>query len=329
MRKVIYLMLFAIFMLATTVSAHEGEMIREYRFTTTNSNFNVDAPYISEFVYDGNNKYALVNVTHKGLHERSQSVIEREFQGLLRQEVPKTIEENGVVYELQDVEFVAVDGGHSIIAFTDFLEMTKRPDNVPRTKEVDGVTAFLVNVVMLDSETWTYGFTVPARFIGGPGIRYYILPDGTRIPVNPDTPEFYGYENAILTFLGRDPDTHRITSGRWTSNYTYNANGNMVRHAEFSGYRKTATFRANYGVSNLTYDAVATFVSHPDLEEGITLYEVLAIATYERVHASDNGGLTMIQIIIRVATAIVVLAVLIAGILYLLGRRKKQQSSQN
>jgi len=299
-----------------------GEIVKEHRFSTKNaSSIEAEASeHFEQAISEDGKEYVLKDLSFVILDKRENEILEKEFTGLSESEVPETVEHEGREFSLRDVSFTS-KSGISITASKEFFtSMNVRP---PQTTEimVDGraVAAQLINVEALGEE-WSSDFVIDAIFSGDPyQISRYLLPDGTSIPVNHNTPEFRGYEDAILIFRGYDPTRHRITAGRWTSEFDGTA-----RHAEFTGDRLISSYRANYGVQSITYDAAAVYerITDPTLADGETIYDVLATAIY--LPASE--GLTLAQIILRIAAGLFIVALLAAAILFVIGKKKKKKT---
>jgi len=162
---------------------------------------------------------------------------------------------------------------------------------------------------------------VTAKFIGDPDVAYYKLED-TKIPNNPETPTFEGYQETILRHLNYNPADYHITDGKWSSNYV-TENGQTVRYAEFSGLRKASDWTAYYeeeltadSPALATYDAVATYTN--GMKD--TSYEVMITVDYEKV------GLTLLQKILLASAAIIVLGGLTAAILLIIRKKRNKES---
>ena len=241
--------------------------------------------------------------------------------------VKKSITKSGQKLELDDVEWTE----HRRNAATGTLTYSsdKRP-TAPKTKEIiaslpDGKEISVIGKLQRIEQTgssYSKPFTVTAKFIGDPDVAYYKLKD-TKIPNNPETPTFEGYQETILRHLNYNPADYRITDGKWKGNYV-TENGQTVRYAEFSGNRRTSDWIAYYqeeltenSPTLATYDAVATYTN------GIkdTSYEVMITVDYEEV------GLSLLQKVLIVTAGIAILSIIIGLILMIL--KKKMEKNKN
>ena len=151
--------------------------------------------------------------------------------------------------------------------------------------------------------------TIDGEFRGSVGTQYfYFANTGTLWPYNANAPVWNGYQSDILTYLNLDASAYRITGGSWTSS---RVSGNtLIRTARFTGTSNVCDYTAKYvdGSDSDGYTANAVYLSP---------YKVKAIATYEQ------AGLTTIQKVL-IGAGILILAIVIALILYFLKRKKRE-----
>ena len=152
--------------------------------------------------------------------------------------------------------------------------------------------------------------TIDGEFRGAVGTQYfYFANTGTLWPYNANAPVWNGYQSDILTYLNLDASAYRITGGRWTR---ARVSGNtLIRTARFTGSSTVCDYTAKYvdGSDSDGYTANAVYLSP---------YKVKAIATYEQ------AGLTTVQKVL-IGAGILILAIVIALILYFLKRKKREE----
>lgn len=255
----------------------------------------------------------------------------RNFTGLKEKTVPRFIRlKSGKKLELSGVKWTEYTRQAATGTAT-YTGTSSKPD-APATKDItaimpDGSTITVkgrLQRVERTGSSYSKPFTVTAKFTGDRDVAYYKL-GNIKIPNNPDTPAFEGYQHVLLQRLGYNPENYQITAGKWTSDYKTEG-GQTVRYAEFSGMQKTSDWTAFY-TEALTgdspqlssYDAVAEYtngVEHPD-------YEIKAVVTYEK---EVQKGLTLLQKVLLVTAAIAVIALVIGMILMVMKKKKKPEN---
>lgn len=256
----------------------------------------------------------------------------RTYHSLSEKKVPEMItlkkgKDAGTKLLLADVSYTE-NRRNAATGMTTFTGTNHRPD-APATKEItatlpDGSTITVTGQLQKVEKTgssYNKPFTVNAKFTGDPDVSYYKLGD-IKIPNNPESPVFDGYQQILLQHLGYDSSKYRITSGKWTSDYKQE-NGQTVRYAQFSGLQSTADWTAYY-TETITADSpqLATYDATAEYTNGVadTSYEVAVTVTYEKV------GLTLLQKILIASAAVIVIAGLIAAILLIM--RKKRAKNE-
>lgn len=336
-KRVISILMVLLLSFSGAVYAAES-VTKEYNLTTKNKDYaklavsDLEEGDLSEarkeIRIDGR-KYRAIKVEFRENKQKKPVKRTRTYTGLSEKKVPKTIRlKSGKKLQLSDVKWTENKRNAATGTMT-FTGMNQRP-NAPATKDItatlpDGstitVTGHLQRVEQSGS-SYDKPFTVKARFIGDRDVSYYQFGD-IRIPNNPDSPEFEGYQEVLLSHLGYDPENYRITSGRWTGDYQ-KENGRTVRYAEFSGQQRSANWTAYY-TETVTADSpqLATYDATAEYSNGIeeTSYELTAIVTYEKV------GLTLLQKILIAGAAVIIIAGLIAVILMIIRKKRDQEAS--
>lgn len=249
------------------------------------------------------------------------------YDNLTEKKLPKgsdEIEKDGKTLKLTDTKWESV--GRTPISGTSTIKGSDKKPEFAATKKVtatiaDGSTVTadckLINVEQSGS-SYSKPFTVTAKFYGDSDVDYYVF-GNAQIPNNPSSPVWQGYESQILKALGLSSSEYVITSGKWTSDYE-DENGAMVRYAEFSGVRQSSDWTAYYkedAVNEKIYTATCTY--EPETAE----YTVTATVDYSITHISLFGKVAI------GSAAVIVIAGLIAIILAVIGKKKKETKEEN
>ena len=337
--KKILVTLMCLMLISTSFALAEEKIVKEYEFQTTNPDYesytidNIgsgDMKDIPETVENG--FFTIKRVTDIKIKLLSEEVPEEViYENLVEKALPEDADEykteDGTTLKLLDTEWEEAE--REAVTGTYTMKGYNRQPEFPATRQftatlADGsqVTATAkLQKVEASGQSYTKDFTVDAKFIGDSDVAYYDL-DGTLIPNNPASPMFEGYERVILTYFGMDPNEHKITSGKWLTDYI-EEDGVTVRYASFSGKKLAGDWTGYYkeeltesSPSPVIYTATCYYGENID-----PLYNVLVTVEY---------GKTEI-IIERVAAAscgLVVTAGLIAFILAFLAKKKKKQEEE-
>lgn len=337
--KKILVTLMCLMLISSSFALAEEKIVKEYEFQTTNPDYSSytldnigtgDLKDIPETVENG--FFTIKRVTDIKIKLLSEEVPEEViFENLVEKVLPENSDEykteDGNVLKLLDTEWdetkrEAVTGTYIIKGFNTQPEF-------PATKQftvtlADGsqvtATAKLKNVEA-HGQSYTKDFTVDAKFIGDSDVAYYDL-EGTLIPNNPESPMFEGYEDIILNFFGMDPNQHRITSGKWLTDYI-EEDGITVRYASFSG-KKLAGDWIGYYEEELTENSPSPVVYTA------TCYYGENIDPIYNVHVTVEYGKTELRVerVVAASCSVAVAAGLIAFILAFLAKKKKKQEEE-
>lgn len=186
-----------------------------------------------------------------------------------------------------------------------------------KDKETDkAVTASLKLVSVSKSNPyWIDTNSMEGTVTGYDALVYDLTNSSVQIPKNTESPNFKGYENAILKSLNLNSDNYRITGASWSGEAYYNSDNVLCRNCTYSlqlrVYDATAIYEAKINLPDkITYTAISTYAD----EEADKL--VLSF-NYEQV--KDNTK----TIVIGTVLGILVLSLLIAAVLIYLSRKKK------
>lgn len=329
MKKRILAAAVMLFVLATQLAF--ADIVKEYTFTTTDADYAMktvaaigkgemkDIPKQIKAGWFKVSEASGITYTLKSKVEPEEVV----YENLLDKKLPEgseKIEKDGKVLKLADTKWESAD--RTALTGTRTIKGSDEKPAFPETKEVsaslsDGtvITATCrLKSVQQSGSSYAKPFTVTARFVGEPDVDYYDF-GGKDIPNNPSSPAFEGYESAILKALGLNPNSYKINSGKWTSDYK-EENGNTVRYAEFSGIRKSKDWTAFYA-EELTENSPNLEVYTATCKYGSkeTVYTITAKVTY------DKFRFTALGIIAVGSAAVIIAAVFIVLILAFIKRK--------
>ena len=134
-------------------------------------------------------------------------------------------------------------------------------------------------------------------------------------------PALDGYEDDYLEYLNLSESQYRLTGAEWTGEWTKDERGNEIRTAEFTGERYVGRWVAHYStnVNTSTQDDVTAIYSNNEEDS----YTIKAVAIYEKVFSP-----IIVAIIATAVTSIFITALVIAIILYIIAKRRKQKDAQ-
>ena len=192
-----------------------------------------------------------------------------------------------------------------------------------KDRETDkAVTASLKLVSVSKSNPyWIDTNSMAGTVTGYDALVYNLANSNVQIPKNTESPNFKGYENAILKSLKLNSDNCRITGASWSGEAYYNSDNILCRNCTYSlqlrVYDASVIYEAAINLPDkITYTAISTYAD----EEAEKL--VLSL-NYEPV--KDNTK----TIVIGTVLGVLVLSVLIAAILIYLSRKKKADETHN
>lgn len=343
MKKILSLVM--VMLLATSSLAYAASPVtKEYTFTTTNkdyANFTLqdvgegDLAEVEKDIKVEGKRYKAVSISFKEVERKEPVKRTKTYTALTEKKVPKTLTlKSGDVLKLIDAEYKEETQTRAAATGSTTYTGTNTKPDAPATKNItaelpDGstitVTGHLQSVEKTGS-SYSKPFTVTAKFTGDADVAYYKLGD-TKIPNNPKSPVFDGYEKVLLKHLGYDPSQYTLTAGKWTSDYTQE-NGQTVRYAEFTGMQSTANWTAYY-TESLTADSpqltmVTGYSATAEYSNSIdtTSFEVIATVTYEPEHR-------LLPYIIGIGVGVLILSLVIVIILQIIKRKKGETADEN
>ncbi len=236
-----------------------------------------------------------------------------------------SIEEDGVEYELSDMEVDSVEDVYvqEVSTYTDYSKKVTS-SSVPQTKTASVVnekTGATQEVVCQLSSVDRTGTALNESHIDIVFQEYdadTFVWGSYTIAKDEESPNLNG--TALLKSVGLDTSSSYVTDVYWVGD-AYESGGVIFRNARADVMTTGSTYRATYTGSITTTGTVykMTYTGQKSTEAGTPVYEIAATAVYERNAAAVAG----------VSAAIVVLAVLIVVLLALLARKRNVQDGTN
>lgn len=189
------------------------------------------------------------------------------------------------------------------------------------TGERKTATAYLTSIEMVEDYHWRDDVVVDATFYGGSDVDGFHLGVGnTIVPYRSSKPALDGYEDDYLEYLNLSESQYRLTGAEWTGEWTKDERGNEIRTAEFTGERYVGRWVAYYStnVNTSTQDDVTAVYSNNEEDS----YTIKAVAIYEKVFSP-----IIVAIIATAVTSIFITALVIAIILYIIAKRRKEKDA--
>ena len=280
----------------------------------------------------GGEHYKLSEVDYEVLEERRR--VEKVIEYQDGEAIPNTItvEEDGeeMTLYLRDTELGELtEQITSVSGEIDFGYTVGKPA-APATKQVSytdtltgerrTATAYLTGLVMVEDYHWRDDVVVDAQFFGGSDVDGFRLGVGnTIVPYRSSKPAWENYEEEYLDYLNLSPTQYRITGGEWISGWERNDKGHEVRTAEFTGERLVARWVAYYSTNVNESEQPVTAVYDNGQEDK---FIIKAVAVYELGFSP-----VVFAIITTAVTSVFITALLIAIILYIIKKRRKENEN--
>ena len=278
---------------------------KTYTFTSESK----DSKYVkNQEITEGGKKYKAAKTEYKVLEEIKPEVI-KDYTNLSKQEVPQEINDEGQTYKLKEVNYESSE----ISETKSFSSKENIPETISISRDGNTYEGQLIDAHNSLSTTQSESFSIPATFYGDANVDTYEI-NGKEIPAT-NAPEFSGYKNEILTYLGLDPSVYTLLSGRWDGGYQTAADGETYRNAIFTGTKTATIYNATYKAN--VYTAKAVYVS-----DAPNMYKISATVFYE-----PTGWSLLTKILIGVGLAIV--AMTIAAIIIFLKRKKEDAENDS
>lgn len=253
---------------------------------------------------------------------------EKKYKNFLEKDESKvkdSITEDGITYDLQDVQWTEEPNMEKVEYTMDYGYLTSEPevDNTyeytytsPVTKKENTVKLPFVELQQGNKE-WVDGFSVNVTFHNIEGGTFTL--GNHTFDYDKDKLSLTADDYAeLVRMLGYDTANYRLTSAVW-SGAPYEKNGKLDRKALASGQQYATSYKALYKdeVENgKIYTATATYSAEVVDEAAEPVYHIKARGYYEKTNK-----------MIYVSVGIVVGVLLVIGILYQLTRKKKTVSN--
>lgn len=324
MHRMLAIMAGVVLAICSTFSAYgaekkktaDADLVKTYEFSVDKADdFSFGAP---KEVKEKGKKYKLKDITYEVVKDNRIETI-KEVTSRDKKDYEKTIE-----YALpggRTIELTASDemanwhecSTESLIKTREYPSRESIPQTITATRpDAEGNPAEVtLELASVENATKSENFTAPAAFYSPSenGSRYSF--NGKVISVSADSPTWSGYEEDVKDYLGISGSSYKINGGTWSGNASFDGT-NHVRHATYSGVRTTPLFLATYRESDTTmYAADITYYGYNGKGK------IKAIAEYDRVFSAFD--------IIKIGAALLILALAIAAIFFLIGKRRKAQ----
>ena len=340
----LFLLLAAVSMLpGASVRAASAERIRkEIQYSTTDKEEKRETEFPEEIKEEGRT-YRRGMVEYQVLKEEpvteKKTVFLTKKSGELEPDEeyspPQDITENGIRYGYLDQQkkmvtkrkgYTQTVTGFSLYgsrAGAQGAPATKRIRAVdPQTKEAVTVTCRKKGGVKKTADTWedTYIDIVFVAY----DARHFIW-NGIQVEKDEQNP-LGGYEKELLESVGGSEADHRVMRIRWNGKSYRDRNGVLCRRARADVRKRVSHYRVDYaGTRTVKADKrtvyTSTYAGEEETGTGEVKYTILAEATYE----AEKSGMPA-AIAITVGIVLSILAV--AGTLFFLAKRKKQDRKE-
>lgn len=340
----LFLLLAAVSMLpGASVRAASADRIRkEIQYSTTDKEEKRETEFPEEIKEEGRT-YRRGMVEYQVLKEEpvteKKTVFLTKKSGELEPDEeyspPQDITENGIRYGYLDQQKKMVTKGkgytQTVTGFSLYgsragaqgAPATKRIRAVdPQTKEAVTVTCRKKGGVKKTADTWedTYIDIVFVAY----DARHFIW-NGIQVEKDEQDP-LGGYEKELLESVGGSEADHRVMRIRWNGKSYRDRNGVLCRRARADVRKRVSHYRVDYaGTRTVKADKRAVYTSTYAGEEetgtGEVRYTILAEASYE---AEESGMPAAIAITVGIVLSILA----VAGTLFFLAKRKKQDRKE-
>ncbi len=340
----LFLLLAAVSMLpGASVRAASADRIRkEIQYSTTDKEEKRETEFPEEIKEEGRT-YRRGMVEYQVLKEEpvteKKTVFLTKKSGELEPDEeyspPQDITENGIRYGYLDQQkkmvtkregYTQTVTGFSLYgsrAGAQGAPATKRIRAVdPQTKEAVTVTCRKRGGVKKTADTWedTYIDIVFVAY----DARHFIW-NGIQVEKDEQDP-LGGYEKELLESVGGSEADHRVMRIRWNGKSYRDRNGVLCRRARADVRKRVSHYRVDYaGTRTVKADKRAVYTSTYAGEEetgtGEVRYTILAEASYE---AEESGMPAAIAITVGIVLSILA----VAGTLFFLAKRKKQDRKE-
>lgn len=310
LKRIVPLLLIAM-MMFTSVAFAGQQITKDETFYSKDKNFS----YKAESVLKKNGKeYHLKDIQYEVVKKPTDVAQTIEIKNLKEEKVPKTklfdfdgqsarlyLDEKATTYTKNPAEQTYVYQARDPENFA--------PDQSRQFSNAEGVVVIGKLKDTKKGRLYPKTITIPGRFYGDEGAKYfYFANTGHLWPLNTSAPTWQGYEKDILSYLGLNPNSYKITGGRWISESR--SGGTITKTASFSGTQTVCDYTCTYSVADGgdTYTAKAVYSG----------YLVKATMIYEE-------EMSLMTKVIYVGAGLLVIAVATAIIIFLLKHKKRKE----
>lgn len=253
----------------TSLGDIDIDITREFNYKDQEE---ADANPLPKEIEENGNTYVLdedsVDYQQRELNTKYQETVE--YTDLTVKEVPQTytVTLGGEQYELplEDVQYTEEQADIPTEMTVEYKGEDKKP-NAPQNKtftlddgtEVEGVLKEVNEVE--DTDTWV-DFTIDGQVVIPEGATAYVYLEKVHT-YNPATPLWDGYKSDLMSAIGLNSDSYKITGGKWTSDPIARAEGGFYRTLSIYGQKNTGkSYVAVYETTapiEIKYVASATY----------------------------------------------------------------------
>lgn len=303
-------------------------VVEEYEFTAdAKDTAHYDAP---ETINHDGQSYELRDVQYVLVSEPITETVT--VKDLKTKKVPDThtitTDAGKIALTLSDVEYTEVEQKETVENTIDFGYRSEAP-SAPETDtqmilDYGEVTMLLKELEKAEDFAWR-NVPVPATFYGTADSYGFELGDKV-MPNVPGDPPWQGYEDEILSYLGKSAKNFRIVGASWLdSDFVTDENGESMRRAEFQAQMLAARWVAHYEaeVSGETlYTAQATYTNN---QEGF-LFK--AVATYGLTSTPESAKGWSVQAVVATVLGALLIIGLVVWIMFILAKRRKEGAEE-
>lgn len=313
MKKAISIFICAVFIISAFTGctagnnpSEEGIIEKEYIFDTADENGTSEFP---ETITVNGQTYVITGFSDiqyetTGSEEMVEMKVDIAVEDESEIKPVQEFEYNGqkYVFDLAETNLTAGTINRTVTTTADYENYTSEPKDVPETTMVDVTIGSetkefegsLVKLEQISDYQWMDNLYLTGVWTGDPAAQQYNL-DGTSVTVPYDAakPTWPGFGEAIRGYLGLSSEYYKVTDGNWTDAGSVQ-NGQFIRHAQYTGSRYVANYRATYEVTYSTegfsgsalYRANADKLNAP-ADDRVTVYTIKAIVKYKLIETTE------------------------------------------
>ena len=306
-----------LFSSASIVFAAEADLIREYEFEAKNvDNLSYEA---QEEIKEDGKTYRLIDIEYE-IIKNNEIEVKKSVKTSDKEKYEKNIDyklSNGKTVKLKALEkdiSWQESSGDEIVKTQEYKNRNDIPQSIKDKKfgfegEDMEITLKLKSV---DNISKTENFSAPATFYtpvkGGSVYRF----NGKIVTIGGNSPMWSNYKEDVKDYLGLNGNTYVITGGSWSDDYMVSGD-QYVRHATYTGTKVIPLYKATFTETADTTKIYTADITYTGKDGNA---KVKAIVSYEKIMG--------IREYIIIGAGIIVLALLVAAIIYVISKRRQE-----